>query len=103
LEKDSTEATVSGPSKVNRWKAIFPPAQWVKVIVQCAEYCGWALARSHARAGRPALIAGYLGKGGPFDEAIADFATAYAEQNERDYEVMMSAARKGRIEIYTES
>jgi len=29
LEKDSTEATVSSPSKVSRWKAIFPPAQWV--------------------------------------------------------------------------
>jgi hypothetical protein len=58
---------------------------------------------AHARVGCPALIAGYLGKGGHFDEALADFATAYAEQNERDYEVMMSAARQGRIELYTES
>ena len=50
----------------------------LKVMVQYAEYCGWALARAHARAGQPALIAGYLGKGDQFDEAVADFATAYA-------------------------
>ena len=41
----------------------------VKVMVQYAEYCGWALARAHARAGQPSLIAGYLGKGDEFDEA----------------------------------
>ena len=59
--------------------------------------------RAHARAGQPALIAGYLGKGDQFDEALADFATAYAEQNERDYQAMLSAARQGRIEVQTES
>ena len=57
----------------------------------------------HARAGQPALIACYLGKGGQFDEAAADFATAYAEQNERDYQAMLSAVRQGRIKEYTES
>ena len=35
----------------------------LSVMVQYAEYCGWALARAHARAGQPSLIAGYLGKG----------------------------------------
>jgi uncharacterized protein (DUF2252 family) len=73
----------------------------LKVMVQYAEYCGWALARAHARAGQPALIAGYLGKGDQFDEAIADFATAYARQNERDYKALVRAARQGRIEVQT--
>jgi hypothetical protein len=58
---------------------------------------------THARAGQPALIAGYLGKGDQFDEAVADFATAYAEQNERGYKALVRAARQGRIEVYTES
>jgi Uncharacterized protein conserved in bacteria (DUF2252) len=62
-----------------------------------------ALARAHARAGQPALIAGYLGKGDQFDEAVADFATAYAEQNEHDYQAMLNAVRQGRIKVYTES
>jgi uncharacterized protein DUF2252 len=52
----------------------------LKVMVQYAEYCGWALARAHAWAGQPALIAGYLGKGDQFDEAVADFAISYAQQ-----------------------
>jgi len=68
-----------------------------------AEYCGWALARAHARAGQPALIAGYLGNGDQFDEAVADFATAYAGQNDRDYKSLVQAARQGRIEVRTEN
>ena len=74
----------------------------LSVMIQYAEYCGWALARAHARAGQPALIAGYLGKGGQFDEAVADFATAYARQNELDYKALVQAARQGRIEVQME-
>jgi uncharacterized protein (DUF2252 family) len=74
-----------------------------KVMIQYAEYCGWALARAHARAGQPALIAGYLGKADQFDEAVADFATAYAGQNESDYKALVRAVRQGRIEVFTES
>jgi len=73
------------------------------VMVQYAEYCGWALARAHAQAGQPALIAGYLGKGDLFDEALTDFATAYAEQNESDYKALVRATRRGRIEVCAES
>ena len=62
-----------------------------------------SLARAHARAGQPALIAGYMGKGDEFDEALADFAIIYAQQNGRDYEAMVQAARKSRIEVYAES
>jgi uncharacterized protein (DUF2252 family) len=74
----------------------------LSVMVQYAEHCGWALARAHAKAGQPSLIAGYVGKGDQFDEAVADFATAYAQQNERDYQAMVRAARQGRIEVQTE-
>jgi uncharacterized protein (DUF2252 family) len=72
------------------------------VMAQYAEFCGWSLARAHARSGAPAQITGYLGKGDAFDEAVADFAIAYADQTERDYEVLMKAARAGRIEVVTE-
>ena len=62
-----------------------------------------ALALQHARAGQPSLIAGYLGKGNEFDEALADFANAYAEQNESDYKGLVRAGRQGHIEVYTGS
>jgi uncharacterized protein (DUF2252 family) len=52
-----------------------------------ARMCGWTLARAHARSGDRIAISSYLGANDVFDRAIADFATAYADQNERDYEV----------------
>ena len=72
------------------------------VMAQYAEFCGWSLARAHARSGSPAQISGYLGKSDVFDEAIADFSIAYADQTERDYDVLTKAARSGRIEVVTE-
>jgi len=57
--------------------------------------CGWALARAHARTGDPATLAGYLGQSGRFDEAIENFATAYADQNEKDYRTFLKALRAG--------
>src|SRR6202042_1251581 len=47
-----------------------------------AGLCGWALARSHARTGRAAMISGCLGSSDQFDRAIEEFAVAYAEQNQ---------------------
>ena len=67
-----------------------------------AKACGWALARAHARSGAPGLIAGYLGKSEAFDEALADFAVAYADQNERDWEALRKAVRDGRIKVQAE-
>ena len=61
------------------------------------DLCGWVLARAHARTGDPARIAGYLGKTESFDEAIAKFAVAYADQTERDYGLFLKAIRSGRI------
>ena len=62
-----------------------------------AQACGWTLARGHARSGDRIAIAAYLGKKDTFDQAIADFAEAYADQNERDYQAMVAAVKSGRL------
>jgi uncharacterized protein (DUF2252 family) len=72
------------------------------VMIDYAELCGWALAGAHARSGDAAKIAGYLGKKEIFDEALADFAEAYADQNELDYKALVQAVQKGRLEVYLE-
>jgi uncharacterized protein (DUF2252 family) len=59
--------------------------------------CGWTLARAHARSGDRIAIAAYLGASDVFDKAIAKFAVAYAEQNERDYQSLVDAVKSGRI------
>jgi uncharacterized protein (DUF2252 family) len=63
--------------------------------------CGATLARAHARWGDRIAIASYLGKGDTFDRAIADFAAAYADQNERDYEAFAAAVGSGRMAATT--
>jgi uncharacterized protein (DUF2252 family) len=59
--------------------------------------CGWTLARAHARSGDRIAIASYLGGSDVFDKAIAKFATAYADQNERDHQALLDAVKSGRI------
>jgi uncharacterized protein (DUF2252 family) len=59
--------------------------------------CGWALARAHARTGRAAMISGYLGSSQDFDHAVADFAMAYADQNEQDYRRLLEAVSAARV------
>jgi len=61
------------------------------------EVCGWTLARAHARSGDRIAIAAYLGNSDAFDLAIAEFAAAYADQNERDYAALDEAAKSGLI------
>jgi uncharacterized protein (DUF2252 family) len=63
--------------------------------------CGATLARAHARWGDRIAIASYLGKGDAFDQAIADFSAAYADQNERDYEAFAAAVGSGRLVAQT--
>jgi len=63
--------------------------------------CGVTLARAHARWGDRIAIAAYLGKRDKFDRAVADFASAYADQNERDYVAFADAVRSGRIAAVT--
>ncbi len=62
-----------------------------------ARICGTELARAHARAGDGIAIAGYLGGGDTFDRAMARFAEAYADQNERDYAALKTAVESGRV------
>ena len=67
-----------------------------------ARWCGWTLARAHARSGDRIAIASYLGKSDTFDRAIADFAAAYADLNDRDYSALRAAAQSGAIEATEE-
>jgi uncharacterized protein (DUF2252 family) len=70
---------------------------------QYGRMCAHALARAHARSGDAALIAGYMGSGQTFDEAVVDFAVDYADQNRRDHRGFVQAVRDGRIQAVVES
>ena len=72
-------------------------AQLAAALPFYAALCGRTLARAHARAGDPALVAGYAGGGTAFDEAIGDFAVAYADQTETDWQVFQAAIESGRL------
>jgi uncharacterized protein (DUF2252 family) len=63
--------------------------------------CGWTLARAHARSGDRIAIAAYLGKGKVYNQALVEFATTYADQNERDYQALVAAVNDGRIKAET--
>ena len=67
------------------------------LFVGYARLCGRTLARAHARSGDRITIAGYLGQKDTFDRAMVDFATTYADQNERDFEALKAAEAAGRI------
>jgi uncharacterized protein DUF2252 len=73
-----------------------------KALAVYGEVCGWALARAHAKAGDALTISGYLGSNDPFDEAMGDFALAYADQAERDHAALKAAVRAGKINVYQE-
>ena len=62
------------------------------------ELCGWTLARAHARSGDRIAIAAYLGQSAVFDRAIAEFAAAYADQNDRDHQALAAAVAAGRVQ-----
>jgi uncharacterized protein (DUF2252 family) len=101
----------AGPDGVHRdyyvrqlkdWKFAMPVEQMVPSALQVyARLCGWTLAHSHARSGDRIALAAYLGGSATFDLAIADFAQAYADQNERDYAALKAAVRDGRVEART--
>jgi uncharacterized protein (DUF2252 family) len=63
-----------------------------------AQACGWTLARAHARSGDCIALGAYLGKSDVFDRAVADFAAAYADLNEKDHAALAAAAASGAIE-----
>jgi hypothetical protein len=67
-----------------------------------AGWCGQALALSHARSGSAAMLSGYMGKSDVFDNAIAKFALAYADQNAKDHAALARAVKKGTVEAVFE-
>ena len=73
-------------------EAMNPPA-----LSMYAGLCGRALAKAHARSGDAIAIGNYLGAGDSFDRALASFAEAYADQNERDYHALQEAVASGRV------
>jgi len=80
------------------WKFSFPIETMAAAGLRMyAAVCGGTLARAHARPGDRIAIAAYLGSSDVFDRAIADFASAYADQNERDYNALAEAAASGRV------
>jgi hypothetical protein len=85
------------------WKYSVPleemlvPAGWLSY----AYVCGWTLARAHARSGDRVKLAAYMGSSARLDEAMADFAAAYAEQTERDHAALQAAVESGRIKAQT--
>ena len=103
---------VPGPDKVERdfyvrqlkdWKFSAPIELAVPSGLRVyAGLCGWTLARAHARSGDRVALAAYLGGSGAFDQAIADFAETYADQNERDYAALQAAVKEGKAEAATE-
>jgi uncharacterized protein (DUF2252 family) len=99
---------VTGPDGIDRdyyvrqlkdWKfsvpieAMLPPG-----LTAYARLCGWTLARAHARSGDRIALAAYLGGSDKFDQAIADFAETYADQNELDYAALQAAVKDGKAE-----
>ena len=66
-------------------------------LASYSQACGWTLARAHARSGDRIAIAAYLGKSDRFDQAIAEFAAAYADRNERDHQALVQSIADGKI------
>jgi hypothetical protein len=80
----------------------FDPARTEPGAPVFADYCrlcGRALALAHAKSGDASMIAGYVGSSDVLDVALAQFASAYADQTERDYEALVQAARRGEIRV----
>ena len=81
------------------WKVSAEIEQLTPTSMQTyARLCGWTLARAHARAGDRIAIAAYLGKSDKFDQAVADFAETYADQNQRDHVALAAAVDEGRVQ-----
>jgi hypothetical protein len=66
-------------------------------LTDYAGVCGLLLAKGHARTSGASMIAGYVGASGKLDEALSQFAQAYADQTERDHAALVEAVRTGRL------
>ncbi len=97
-----------GPDGVDRdfyvrqlrdWKLALPIERMnPSGMAMYAGMCGWTLARAHARSGDRIALAAYLGGSTRFDDAIAEFAETYADQNERDYATFAEAVKHGQLD-----
>jgi hypothetical protein len=70
-----------------------------KGFIEYCKLCGWALALAHAKSGDAAVLSGYIGKSGEFEDAIAQFSASYADQTVQDHATMAAAARDGKIKV----
>ena len=71
----------------------------IENITQYTSLCARALALAHAKSGDAAMIAGYVGNSDELDEAMSRFGVAYADQTEKDYNKLVTAAKSGRIKV----
>jgi hypothetical protein len=100
---------VKGPDGITRdyylrqlrdWKGSFVVEEAIpQGLTKYASVCAQSLARAHARSGDRVAISSYLGNGPTFERALAEFATTYADQNERDFRALSEAAATGRITV----
>jgi len=98
LQIDGSEAKEYYVRQLRDMKgAMNVPAMDAAQLTYYGGLCGWALARAHARTGRAAMIAGYLGSSDGFDRAIEEFAVAYADQNEHDYQRLLNAIERRQL------
>ncbi|WP_137126307.1 DUF2252 domain-containing protein [Roseomonas sp. HF4] len=74
-----------------------------ELMLLYGKLCGWTLARAHAKSADVTGIAGYLGSGTQFDDAMGQFALAYADQAQRDHAALKAAVRKGAVQVHTEA
>ncbi|MEU0332142.1 DUF2252 domain-containing protein [Streptomyces sp. NPDC006193] len=81
----------------NRKGSVDPAALAADQIDDYGRMTGALLARAHSHSADPRLIAGYCGKNEELDEAVADFAVAYADRTEADHSDLVAAVRAGRI------
>jgi uncharacterized protein (DUF2252 family) len=103
---------ITGPDGIDRdfyvrqlkdWKFSVPIEVMLPAgMTAYARLCGWTLARAHARSGDRIALAAYLGDSANFDQAIADFAETYADQNELDYAALQAAVKDGKAQATTD-
>jgi uncharacterized protein (DUF2252 family) len=80
-----------------------PKTVKIENLPQYSSLCAWALALAHAKSGDAAMIAGYAGNSEELDEAMVNFAFAYADQTEKDFNTLAAAAKNGKIKVADET
>ncbi|MEU9228463.1 DUF2252 domain-containing protein [Streptomyces massasporeus] len=81
----------------NRKGSVDPAALAADQMDDYGRMTGALLARAHAHSADPRLIAGYCGKNEELDEAMADFAVAYADRTEADHAELLAGVRAGKV------